>query len=77
MKTGEDYNNYNSEVGGDSQSDKHSDTDAVSAPGPPTVIILPTIRQKTGRYCRAMMDQPGHHFPLVQKHFYETHYSRT
>ena len=54
MKTDEDYNR---EVGGVSQSDKHSDTDAVSAPGPPTVVILPTIRQKTGRYCRAMMEQ--------------------
>ena len=50
MKTDEDYNSYNSEVGGDSQSDKHSDTDDASAPGPPTVIIMPTIRQKTGRY---------------------------
>ena len=50
MKTG---GNYDREVGGVSKSkpelEKDVVTDVVSAPGPPTVVIMPTIRHKTGR----------------------------
>ena len=48
MKTGEDYN---SEVGDVSQRELEVEkifVNDVAQPGPPTVVIMPTIRQKTG-----------------------------